>query len=196
MNTSSYRNLGVGFTDVAHRILRLGWPAVLSCVLILAAGACLAGAWFANHQGHEVKRAIVVLQRTQKATPARQTTSNDPLPAAPQDSQYLGDLKAILTLAKTSGISLGVVEYKTEHNEKLPLTLRTIELKIREDYPKVKAFLSQVLTDFPYGSLQEIRVERADGLAAQGTLLIRLMLVYKTAGSGPDKAVMPAITAK
>ncbi|MES2948836.1 MAG: hypothetical protein V4858_09890 [Pseudomonadota bacterium] len=194
MNMGIFQKFGDGFVAWTQRIQRLGWPAVLACVLLLAACASLLGAWYAHAQLLHVGKSMAAQQRQQKTAPRSQPVANDALPMAPQDSRFLEDLKAIFVLAKKAGISLGVVEYKTERNEKLPLTMRSIELKVKEDYPKVKGFLSQVLADFPYGSLQEIRVERTDGLAAQGTLLIRLMLVYKSPDKSPDlSAAAPVV---
>jgi hypothetical protein len=162
----------------------------------MAGGASLAGAWYAHAQALDTNKSMASMQKTQKAVLRNQPNSNEPLPQAPPDTMFLEDLRALFTLAKKFGISLGVVEYKTERNDKLPLTMRTIELKVKEDYPKIKGFLSQVLAGFPFASLQEIRVERTDGLAVQGTLLIRLMLVYKSSDDSPGVAAAPTPAVK
>lgn len=196
MTNDALKPMGDRGTAIVQRITRLGWPAMVSCVFLLGAVASLAGAWVAHQQRLDVSKSLATLKAKQLAAPRTQATTSDPLPMAPQDALFLDDLKALFKLAKSGGISLGVVEYKTERSEKLPLTLRSIELKVKEDYPKVKGFLSQVLTDFPHASLQEIRIERADGLTAQGTLLIRLMLVYKSPGVGAQLATSPAQAAQ
>jgi hypothetical protein len=196
MSTAAFRNIGDSLAALGQRVLRLGWPAVLACVLLLAAFASLAGAWYAHTQLLETNRSIAAMQRAQKTVVRNLPASNEPLPLAPPDALFLDDLRAIFALAKKFGVALGVVEYKTERSDKLPLTMRTIELKVKEDYPKIKSFLSQLLADLPFASLQEIRVERTDGLATQGTLLIRLMLVYKSQDIGADSASSPAPGAK
>lgn len=196
MSTSAFQNIGDPLTGLGQRVLRLGWPAVLACVLLAAAGASLAGAWYAHTRLLETNQSIAAMQRTQKTVVRALPASNDPLPLAPSDTLFLDDLRAIFALAKKFGVSLGVVEYKTERSDKLPLTMRTIELKVKEDYPKIKSFLSQLLADLPFASLQEIRVERTDGLATQGTLLIRLMLIYKSTDNGSEPATGPAAVVK
>lgn len=196
MTNDAFKPMGNRVIAIVQRIARLGWPAMVSCVFLLGAVASLAGAWVAHQQRLDVSKSLATLKTKQLAAPRSQPAAGDPLPMAPQDALFLDDLKALFKLAKAAGISLGVVEYKTERSEKLPLTLRSIELKVKEDYPKVKGFLSQVLADFPHASLQEIRIERADGLTAQGTLLIRLMLVYKSTGAGPQLATSPTQAAQ
>lgn len=196
MSTAALQNMGDSLAALGQRVLRLGWPAVLAFVLLLAAFAALAGAWYAHTLMLETNRSIAAMQRAQKKVVRNLPASNEPLPMAPPDALFLDDLRAIFALAKKFGVSLGVVEYKTERSDKLPLTMRTIELKVKEDYPKIKGFLSQLLADLPFASLQEIRVERTDGLAAEGTLLIRLMLVYKSQDMDPHSAAGPALGVK
>ena len=196
MSTAAFQNMGDSLVALGQRVLRLGWPAVLACVLSVGALASLAGAWYAHTQLLETNRSIAAMQRTQKTVVRNPSASIEPLPLAPPDALFLDDLRAIFALAKKFGVALGVVEYKTERSDKLPLTMRTIELKVKEDYPKIKGFLSQILADLPFASLQEIRVERTDGLTAQGTLLIRLMLVYKSQDMVAEAAAGPASAAK
>lgn len=178
--------------ELTQGVRRLGWPAIVACLLAVSGCAALVGAWWVNHQLLLTRQSISILQRTQQFSPVVAPVTVDPLPLAPKDALYLEDLKAILALAKKFNITLGAIEYKTERSDKLPLTLRTIELKVKEDYAKVKGFLSQVLADFPFASLQEIRVERTDGLNAQGVLLIRLLLVYKTPADDVTTTTTPS----
>ena len=105
---------------------------------------------------------------------------------APDDAQYLKDRGAIFLLAKKFNLALGVVEYKAEPLQKSPLTVRSADFKTADDYPKVKAFLSEVLAQYPHVALREWRIERNDGFAAQGALLIRLSLVYSVGGDKQD----------
>lgn len=196
MTSPSFPYAGGRLLGVGHQITRLGWPALLSCFLLLGALASLASAWFAHAQMVGVRNTTAAMQRTQQSIVRNQPASSDPLPIAPPDAQYLEDLKALFVMAKGSGIGLGVIEYKTERHDKLPLTLRSIDLKLKDDYPKVKSFLSQTLATFAHASLQEVRIERADGMALQGTLLIRLGMIYKSADGVVVGTAMPASTTK
>lgn len=166
------------------RMGRLGWPVALSMLLLGAALASLAGTWWIQQQVRRVNVQVLAVQAKQAATYAQGTPSGEDVLPYPSESQYLEDLAGLFKAAKAVGISLGVVDYKTERSDKLPLVLYSLDIKIKEDYPKVKSFLSQVLADMGHVSLQELRVERPDASAGQGLMLLRLMMIYQASPAG------------
>jgi hypothetical protein len=87
------------------------------------------------------------------------------------------------------------VEYKLESNQKIPVNVRFIDIHAIEDYPKIKRFLSALLEAFPHMALREIRVERKESSASQGTALLKFALVYNNESLPPAlPIVVPAAT--
>lgn len=157
----------------------------LACVLLVVAMAIAASAWGLHRQALSLSARLAALQTKQQAaltrpgSPASTAAVYEPLAMAPLDTQYMQDLGLLFQLGQEAGVSFGVIEYKSEANAKTPLTVRTIDLRATEDYPKIKGFVSKVLHKMPHAALQEIRIERKDAQAAQGAMLIKLSLVYQ-----------------
>lgn len=159
--------------------MQLGWPNQLACVLVAAAMVTSACAWFIAQHAHNLAAMLESVQGTQVAPPMKLEPVDEALSMAPQDAQYIQDLGLLFQIGQEAGVALGVMEYKSETNPKAPLTVRTIELRTNEDYPKIKGFISKVLNEMPHAALQEIRIERKDAQTAQGSMLIKLSLVYQ-----------------
>lgn len=151
----------------------------LAAVLLVAAMAIAASAWATHRHALSLSTRLTALQTKQQAAPATTAAVYEPLAMAPLEAQYMQDLGRLFQLGAQAGVSFGVIEYKSEANPKAALTVRTIDLRANEDYPKIKGFISQVLNDMPHAALQEIRIERKDAQAAQGAMLIKLSLVYQ-----------------
>lgn len=186
MNMMFYRSISLRVLRDLRRIKQGGWPTMLAACLIVGSVVALISAWFVRNEVHTVSRSTSVMYRKHIQSGKKVTPALDPFPGIPEDSKYLDDLGEIFKTAKASDVVLGVAEYKAERHSKLPLMIRSVEFKVKGDYPKAKKFISNVLTDFPYVSLQEIRIERADGTAVQGALLIRMILVYKASSFWKD----------
>lgn len=168
-------------------VQRAGWPLLLAVLLLLGSAGALGVSWWAQREMRAMSLQILAAQ-TKRAT-VQQQTGTSPTEASlpyPGETLYLDDLAGIFKSANAAGVNLGVVDYKTERSDKLPLTLYTLEIKLKDDYPKVKAFLSQTLTQLSHASLQELRMERPDAASAQGLMLVRLMLVYQNTLTGPS----------
>jgi hypothetical protein len=59
--------------------------------------------------------------------------------------------------------------------------VRTVEIRLNDDYPNIKKFISHFLDKVPNASLQEIRIERNDAQSLQATTLLKLAFVYRKA---------------
>jgi len=81
------------------------------------------------------------------------------------------------------------VEYRQTSNPSLQVLVRTLDIRIHEDYPRLKGFVADLLGNMPHVSLQEIRVERKDAAVTQGQVLLKLSFVYQASG-------IPAVTAR
>lgn len=162
--------------------MQLGWPMQLAVVLLVATVATSLSAWAVHRQAQDQYARLAALKTKQQATPAKpdgNAAVYEPLAMAPLDAQYMQDLELLFQLGKNAGVSFGVIEYKSETNAKAPLTVRTIDLRANEDYPKMKGFISKVINELPHAALQEIRIERKDAQVPQGAMLIKLSLVYQ-----------------
>lgn len=163
-------------TLVSH----LGWPVLVAAFLIAASLVVLG---FAGWIHSETTRIRQNLEQTSTQA-ARTTVSTDmgskatPLSSLPPDTTYLKDLGQILKISSDLAINSGVVEYKLESNPKIPVAVRFIDIHVNEDYPRIKRFLSALLDAFPHMALREIRMERKDAGASQGTASLKFSLVY------------------
>lgn len=113
------------------------------------------------------------------------------LSALPPLSSHLEDVSALLSLASSHQVALGSVSYSTESAAPLPLTVRHAELRVNEDYPKLKAFIAEVLLTMPHLYLDDIRFESG---AASTKLLttLRLSLVYRSTTGAAEAQVEAA----
>lgn len=172
------------FSAQAMRWLRafaqLGWPNKLAGVLLLTAALFTVSAWAIFRHAQEMSLRFGPLQTQQAAVQPGAPPVYEPLSMAPPDTQYIRDLGLLFQWGKEAGVTFGIIEYKSEVHPKTPLTVRTLDLRTQEDYPKIKGFISRVLNDMPHAALQEIRIDRKDAQAIQGAMLIQLSLVYQT----------------
>jgi hypothetical protein len=181
-STRAAQRLGALVRTMVRAFAQRGWPIQLAAVLLVAAMASSLGAWAVHRHAQDLAGRLAALQTKQQAAqnrPANTAAVYEPLAMAPTDAQYMQDLGLLFQLGKEAGVSFGVIEYKSETKPKTPLTVRTIDLRTTEDYPKIKGFISKVLNEVPHSALQEIRIERKDAQAAQAAMLIKLSLVYQ-----------------
>lgn len=111
---------------------------------------------------------------------AQATAAENTVEAPPQES-HLDDLERLFKLAKDKNLAIGTVEYRTEALLGTNATvIRTLDLRVSEDYGKLKLFISELLQSMPHATLQEIRIERKDGASLQGQVMLKLAFVYQT----------------
>ncbi len=157
----------------------LGWPRQLALALLALGSICLVSAWQLERQAQDLRTQLEMLQKSQGARVDTPPPALETLSIAPEDSQYIKDLELLFQIAGEVGVGLGSIDYKSEVNAKVPVALRTLDLRVREDYPKIKGFISKVLFQMPNAALQEIRIERKDAQTMQSSMLIKLTLVYQ-----------------
>lgn len=167
-------------------IRQAGWP-TLGGLLALAIGlAMLSAAW---HYDQQARRLRTPGDATQQEVPAdaagvRQfARATEATFTIPEDSTHIDDLNQLFKLAKAKGVQIGTVEYRQTPNPSLQVLVRTLDIRIHEDYPKLKGLVAELLGSMPHASLQEIRVERKDAATAQGQILLKLALVYRAPGA-------------
>lgn len=169
--------------SILNRIAEWKWPTIVGTLCMVLGLTALAASWFIKQEAQSIQ-ANISPQAIIGEKPQDTRSASDAFADIPADTQYLSDLGRMLKIAQEGKVSVGVIEYKVEINPKLPLTVRSIELRANDEYPRVKGFLSHVLMALPNASLQEIRIERKDATTAQGAIVLKLSLVYKTDNSG------------
>jgi len=162
------------------RVLSLHhWPLVTCLLLVLVAGAL-------QWTSFALKQKSLALEQQSAAAPTAGASQGLPdmeadlVASLPDQGSYTRDLASFFKIANDSAMELGAIDYRVEENPKLPYLInRSMEFRLNDEYPKVKAFLSRVLQKLPHVSLQEIRIEKKDVLTAQGAVQVRLVLLYR-----------------
>ena len=159
-----------------------GWPVVagLACFIV---GLLMLGATAISYQQARRLAAPAADARANRSiSPASQATAPESghfeLVASPY-ATHLEDVSVLFELARQHGISLGPINYRSETNSSLPVITRVADLRLSEDYPKLKAFVADLLRKVPHLYLQEIRVEQGDVPSAKVQATLKLSFVYQ-----------------
>lgn len=169
-------------SGIVALVARLGWPTWIGLLAALGGLAMLGATWHYSRQVRALTAQDSVAAVDAEGSPSatRQfARATEPTFIVPQDSTHLDDLKYLFKLAKAKGVSIDTVEYYQEPDAALRVLVRTMDIRVHEDYPKLKGFVAELLAAMPHAALQEIRVERKDARATQGQVLLKLALVYR-----------------
>jgi hypothetical protein len=173
---------GSGLVRMARAITHAGWPTLAG----LLAGVCgllmLAAAWHFHNQANQLLESSQTNPSGSDSgySSSRQfARATEAVFTVPEESTYIDDLGKLFKLAKAKGVGIGTIEYRYEPSASLPVLVRTLDIRINEDYPKIKDFVAELLGAMPHVSLQEIRVDRKDAVTLQGQILLKLAFVYK-----------------
>lgn len=182
---------GLRLGAVLHRLAQAGWPTLVGLLAAACGVAMLAATWHYDLQAHRLRSPEAVLGEPNNPADTRQfARATEALFTVPEDSSHIDDLTRLFKLAKAKGVHIGTVEYRQEQSPSLQVLVRTLDIRIHEDYPKLKGFVAELLGTMPHVSLQEIRVDRKDAVTLQGQVLLRLAFVYRV--SGPTPALIKA----
>lgn len=154
----------------------IGWPVLCGLALMLA-GALLLGV---SHQLRIQKNKLQLeLRQAQKSSPKPVAGHTRGVPVIfPPSTDYTADLAQIFDIAKSQGIVLASGDYHDADPTTLGLDTRLVELRIDENYGTLKEFLANVLNAMPHAAVQELRIERKDGVAVKHQVFLKLALVY------------------
>lgn len=171
---------------VAGFLRQAGWPALVGLLAVLSGLALLPVAWQYKQQAHQLQapEASARADAAGNTTQARQfARASEAIFTIPEDKTHIDDLDRLFKLAKAKGVQIGTVEYRQASNPALQVLVRTLDIRIHEDYPRLKGFVAELLGSMPHVSLQEIRVERKDAATTQGQVLLKLSFVYRASGA-------------
>jgi hypothetical protein len=161
---------------------KASWPPLLAA-LAFALGLLMLGA--AVHLGHQADRVVASTREIAAGRSHLENQSKQQLPAAdvvaqlPDDDSHLEDLRLLLRLANEHGVRLGTIEYRLQRNASLPILVHSLDLRLNEEYPKLKEFVADVVQEIPNAYLEEIQVEHASATASKVQVALKLSFAYK-----------------
>lgn len=166
------------------RLLRsVGWPVLCGAVLMVVGGLLLGISYQLRAQTSQLQRELGRLPATSAKAPVIPLRG---IPVIfPPSADYAADLAQIFDLAKSQGIVLANGDYRDAEPTALGLDIRTVDLRINENYAKLKDFLASVLNAMPHAAVQELRIERKDGVTVKHQIFLKLALVYSPRPGNP-----------
>lgn len=165
-----------------------GWPVVLglcAAVLGLLMGAAAEYVAQQTRQLAQANQAASLSQVPGQGVANPASASTEFAWSVPAPHTHLDDMNRLFKLAKDSGVAVGAIVYRLEASSAAPILVRTLDLRLNEDYPKLKAFVAALLVAMPHLALQEIRVERKDATALQQQVLLKLSFFYQSDAKAP-----------
>lgn len=163
---------------VSRKLRAWGWP-TLTGMSLGAAGIVLVLASHHLRSEHKIleQRNLAV----ERMAPRPSLSNVRPIPAIlPGTVNYTADLARIFDIAKDHGIALGSGDYRDADRVAIPVDIRLVDLRFEESYPKLKEFLAALLNTMPHVAVEELRIERKDGVATRHRVTLKLALVYRT----------------
>ncbi|MFW5450507.1 MAG: hypothetical protein ACKE9I_02810 [Methylophagaceae bacterium] len=79
---------------------------------------------------------------------------------APTAADVTVSLQSLFALAKKRGIAINEVSYKDEQRQGEGVVHYNISFSVETSYPKIKAFITDVLAALPYSALEQLAFER------------------------------------
>jgi hypothetical protein len=170
------------------------WPVLAALALVLIGSGLLAASAALTHEARlnagRSTELQLELQRSSKlrSLPVANTGASLDLPPY---FTHLSDVEQLVQVAGRQEVKLSALNIRTEHPEKLPLVLRVLEIRIDEEYPRLKTFVSELLARLPHLYLDEIRIEQASESSGKVQASLKFSLVYRSSAmpAGGDKSL-------
>jgi hypothetical protein len=163
-----------------------GWPFATGIAAFVLGLTLLGAAALSFDKASRVRESNALLAPNTDAPPVAPSASGPEafVSQLPDDSTYLNDVAFIFKEARDQAVTIGPIAYRMESSASIPVVVHTMELRLAEDYPKLKAFIAQLLEEMPHLSLDEIQIEQAtsSGAANMGSKVqatLKLSLVYR-----------------
>lgn len=175
----------------AYRPVR--WPAIVAGVAMLAGLGMLAAAALLHWRSAAVTVELDTLVAAQEVARPGESSRRDPLSTlVPSAATRLADIRTIYELAAEKRVAPANIEYRSEAQPKAGFLLEHLELRVEDEYPKVKRLVAELLRALPNLMVEEIDIQNvgSEGAALRIRSTIRLTLVYLAGESAPksDKA--------
>lgn len=167
---------------IVRLVAFVGWPTVVGLLAALGGITMLGATWHYRVQVRELTEPgnVAAAESAHRPSTTRQfARATEATFIVPLDSTHVDDLKYLFKLAKAKGVNIDTVEYRQEHDQTLQVLVRTMDIRVHEDYPKLKGFVAELLAAMPHAALQEIQLDRKDARTPQGQVLLKLAFVYR-----------------
>jgi hypothetical protein len=176
--------------SIRRQVSTLGWPGVGGAVLIALSLAFVASALLPlDARIRELKTDVEELRAKLQAAPsvAGAASGGDSLSNFYAFFPPLGStpewLQRIFGLAEAQGLRLEAGEYKLKRERDFRLVRYELTLPVRGSYPQIREFVSQVLTEVPASSLDDISLRRED--SGSSTVEARIRMTLHLTGEPP-----------
>jgi hypothetical protein len=180
----------------ARRVRELagaGWPVLMGLLAFFVGLLMLGAAAFFHRQANQLIEATA--QSAQRRIDSPAAPGLRPIGERgiylPAYETRLDDITLLFKVAAEQGVTLGPIEYRSATGSSLPAAVRELDLRLNEEYPKLKAFLSELLKQMPHLYVREIQVELGTTAASKVQATLKLSVVYQTPvekGSSPSVA--------
>ncbi|MDB5870673.1 MAG: hypothetical protein JWQ07_115 [Ramlibacter sp.] len=158
------------------------WPVVAGALAFIVGILMLAGAAYLH------SRARILLDSDPvQPLPAAQAEAGASATAAPIDllsglppyRTHTDDVSALLKIASQQAVTIRSAEYRSDASPSLPVVFRVADIRMDEEYPRIKAFVAETLKRMPHVSLDEIRIDQASASAGKLQVSLRLSFAYR-----------------
>jgi hypothetical protein len=170
-----------------QRLLRrIGAQGLIGLALIAAALALGAWALSLNKLGEATQVSAEIRQRqtAQSSRERRQAVSPQEsrrnfIDRFPPPSQNAADLAQVFAAAAHSNVSLSKGEYHQVIESQSPFVTYVATFPVKDSYPNVRDFATEVLRSLPHAALEELRLERSNSTATVLDARVRINLFYR-----------------
>jgi len=101
---------------------------------------------------------------------------NAVLSAAPQVKQVTFAIETLFRVASKHQLTLEEVMYQSQDTKNTPLLIYAIDFSVEQTYPRIKAFITDLLQALPYLALEQVSFEREEIRTSQIRSDLRFIL--------------------
>jgi hypothetical protein len=101
---------------------------------------------------------------------------NTVLSSAPEVKQVTYAIETLFSIASKHQLKLEEVMYQSQDTKKVPLLIYAIDFSVEQRYPRIKAFITDLLQALPYLALEQVSFEREEIRASQIRSDLRFIL--------------------
>jgi hypothetical protein len=180
---------GSARSRVPRIVTAAGWPVLAGLIAVILGFGMLAAAALFNREAAALAGSGFLLPATRHRQQGSQVGSDQALFQIPDYRTHLDDVSLLFRIAKQKDVSIGPINYRSEASVAMPVVMRQLDFHVQAEYPKLKAFVAELLRRMPNLYLQEIQVDQlSGGSKVQATL--KLSLVYE---APPDRTGLAGI---
>jgi hypothetical protein len=159
-----------------------GWPVLIGLTALVASLLMLGAAAFSYRQAERLAHSLsggISDRRSPAVEPGTAEPVDNLAAQLPSFTTHLWDIEVLFALAKDHGVVLGPITYRSEASPSMPVLTRLLEVRLDEEYPKIKKFVAELLKRMPHLYLEEIRVDQGGASASKLQATLKISFVYQ-----------------